>query len=121
MRSAAFRTICRILVASMLAFSFTSAQAGLIGVDQVVASSSSAQLDRAAVLNVLGRSEVASQLAALGLDPATAQSRLNAMSDSEVQSLKGQLDTLPAGASDAGVVVAIIVVALVVWYFWFRR
>ena len=120
MRSAAFRTICRILVASMLAFSFTSAQAGLIGVDQVVAPSS-AQVDRAAVLNVLSRSEVASQLTALGLDPATAQSRLNAMSDSEVQSLKGQLDTLPAGASDAGVVVAIIVIALVVWYFWFRR
>ena len=118
MRSAVVRMICRFLVVSLTFLSF-SASAGMIGVDQLAAAN--AQSDRAAVMTFVSRSEVASQLQARGVDPQLARERIAAMSDQEVQSLKGQIDALPAGASDAGVIVAVIVIALVVWYFWFRR
>jgi hypothetical protein len=120
MKSAVIRMICRFLIASLTVLSFGTANAGMIGVDQL--SASTAQTDRAAVMSLVARSEVASQLAAHGIDQQLAQSRIAAMSDQEVQSLKGQIDALPAGASsDWGWVAAVIVIAIVVWYFWFRR
>jgi hypothetical protein len=119
MKSAVMRMICRFLIASLTVLSFGTANAGMIGVDQLA---TSAQSDRAAVMTLVARSEVASQLAARGIDPQLAQSRIAAMSDPEVQALKGQIDALPAGAnSDWGWVAAVIVIAIVVWYFWFRR
>ncbi len=118
MKFAAFRFVCRILIASMLLLSFQSAQAGLIGTDQVI-SASSTQADRDAVLSTLGRAEVVSQLQSMGLDPQTAKNRVAAMSDQEVHSLAGKLDTLPAGAHTSGwAVAAVIVIAAVIWYVW---
>jgi hypothetical protein len=95
------------------------AQAGMIGTEQVVAAA--AQADRNAVLNFIGRAEVTSQLQSLGIDPATAKDRVAAMSDQEVQQLAGRIQTMPAGASDAGWILFIVVVAAVVWWVWFRR
>ena len=121
MRATVFKAICRFLIASLLLMSFTTAQAGMIGADQLGASSSGAQLDRLAVLGVLNRPEVASQLQAQGLDSQVARERVASMSDSEVQALKGQIDSLPAGATSNGVWIGVaVVVALVVWYFWMR-
>ena len=118
MKSAVIRLICKFLMLSLAVLSFGTANAGMIGVDQMA----SAGTDRAAVLNLVSRSEVASQLSARGIDPQVAASRIAAMSDQEVQSLKGQIDALPAGASsDWGWVAAVIIIAVVVWYFWFRR
>src|SRR5260370_307464 len=96
MRAAVFKMICRFLIASLTMMSFT-AGAGMIGVDQLTASTS-AQADRAAVLAVLDRPEVVSQLQSQGIDPAMARERVASMSDSEVQALNGQIDSLPAGA-----------------------
>jgi hypothetical protein len=119
MKSSVVRMICRFLIASLAVLSFGTANAGMIGVDQLA---STAQTDRAAVMTLVSRSEVASQLQARGIDPQLAQERIAAMTDQEVQSLKGQIDALPAGAgSDWGWVAAVIVIAVVVWYFWFRR
>jgi hypothetical protein len=95
------------------------AQAGMIGTEQVVAAA--AQADRNAVLNFIGRAEVTSQLQSLGIDPSTAKDRVAAMSDQEVQQLAGRIQTMPAGASDAGWILFIVVVAAVVWWVWFRR
>jgi|SRR5687767_9283729 len=118
MKSAVVRMICRFLIASLTVLSFGTASAGMIGVDQLASTS---QTDRAAVMTLVARSEVASQLQARGIDPQLAQQRIAAMSDQEVQSLKGQIDAVPAGASDGGVIAAVIIIAVVVWYFWFRR
>jgi hypothetical protein len=120
MKNAVIRLICRFLVVSLTVLSFGTATAGMIGVDQVAASNAGA--DRAAVMSLVSRSEVASQLATRGVDPQLAASRIAAMSDQEVQALKGQIDALPAGAnSDWGWIAAVIIIAVVVWYFWFRR
>ena len=117
MNSAVIRWICRFLIASLTVLSFGTANAGMIGVDQLAAGNS----DRAAVLNLVARDEVASQLSARGIDPQLARERIGAMTDQEVQSLKGQIDALPAGASgDWGWVAAVIVIAVVVWWLWFR-
>jgi len=117
MNSALTRTLCRLLIVMMAWTPFHIAQAGIISTDQAIVSS---QSDRAAVLNLIQRSDVASQLQALGVDLATAKDRVAALTDTEVSSLAGQLQSLPAGADGTGVVV-LILIGVLVWYFFFRR
>ncbi len=113
MNIAMTRMICRLLMGLMAWMPFHVAQAGMIGTEQSVGSTS--QADRAAVLSVISRSDVASQLQSLGLDQATAKDRVAAMTDQEVRSLAGDLNALPAGASAGGVLVVILIVVLVWW------
>lgn len=119
MKFAAIRMICRFLVLSMMLLPFQTIQAGMIGTDQM-ASVASAQADRAAVLNLMSRSDVASQLQTLGLDPKVAADRVAAMTDEEVHSLAGNLDSLPAGATRWWVWAAVIIIAVVIWFAWKR-
>jgi hypothetical protein len=119
MKSVWTRTICRLLVALMIWTPFHIAQAGMIGTDQVATASS--QTDRSTVLNYLSRGEVSSQLQALGIDPSTAQARVAAMSDLEVQGLAQRIQSMPAGASDAGAILLLLVVIGAVWWFFFRK
>lgn len=117
MKSMWARTICRLLVVLMVWTPYQVAHAGMIGTDQVVASAS--QLDRNAVLGFVSRSDVASQLQALGIDPSTAQERVAAMSDAEVQMLAGRIHAMPAGADGAGLLLLILIVAAI-WWAWKR-
>ena len=121
MKSVWARIFCRLLVALMIWTPYQFATAGMIGTDQVVTAST--QADRAAVLGFVGRGDVARQLQSLGIDPKTAQDRIGALSDQEVQSLAGKIQSLPAGADGADVAVGILiiaVIAVVVWYLWKR-
>jgi len=106
-----------LLVVLMVWTPYQVAQAAMIGTDQAVTSSSSA--DRGALLSFINRTDVASQLQALGLDPANAKDRVAAMTDNEVQSLAGRINSLPAGA-DSGAVVLLLVVIAVIWWVWKR-
>lgn len=110
---------CQALVVSLLTLSFTTAQAGLISPDQ--AAQQAAQTDRAVVMSVLDRSETATQLAQLGVDPQTARARVNAMTDQEVHSLAQDIQTAPAGAMSGWGWAAVILVAAAIWYFAYRR
>lgn len=110
-----FKTICRILVLAMLSASFQMATAGIIGTDKAAA----AQSDRATVLAALSRSDVQTQLQAQGLDPKQATERVAAMTDEEVRTLAGSINSAPAGAT-SGWAVAIII-ALIVWFVWYRK
>jgi len=113
------KTICRLLIALMIWMPYQIASAGMIGTDQVVTSTT--QADRTAVLNFLTRGDVANKLHSLGIDPSTAQDRVAAMSDQEVQSLAGRINSLPAGADVSwGAVLLIILIAAAVWWFWQR-
>ena len=112
-------TICRLLIAMMIWMPYQIATAGMIGTDQVVASTS--QMDRTTVLNFLSRSDVANKLQSLGIDPATAKDRVGAMTDQEVQSLAGRINSMPAGGTSTGAAILIIVIiAAAVWWFWQR-
>ena len=112
------KTICRLLVALMIWMPYQIATAGMIGSDQVAASSP--QADRTTVLNFLSRSDVAGQLQTLGLDSSTAKDRVAAMSDQEVQSLAGQINPMPAAGTSGGAILLVILIAAAVWWFWQR-
>ena len=113
------KTICRLLVALMIWMPYQIATAGMIGTDQVVTSSS--QADRTAVLNFLSRSDVANKLQSFGIDPSNATDRVAAMTDEEVQSLAGRINSLPVGADTSwGAVLLIILIVAAVWWFWQR-
>jgi len=110
--------ICRSLIVALMTLPFQTAQAGMIGADQVAASVAP---DRAAVLSVLSRADTAAQLRAQGIDPAMARERVAAMTDEEVQTLAANIDTAPAGGVSGWAVVAVVVIAGAVWYFAFRK
>ena len=109
--------ICRLLIVLMAWTPYQIAQAGMIGTDQVVSSTS--QADRGTVLNFVTRSDVTSQLQALGLDPASAKDRVAAMTDDEVRTIAGKIEAMPAGADGAGLLLLILIVALI-WWAWKR-
>ena len=116
MRSTMKKLTCRALVVSLLALSFQTANAGMIGADQAAA-----QTDRAMVLSVLSRAETASQLQAQGIDPTAARARVAAMTDQEVQVLAQDIQTAPAGAMSSGGWWAVVIVAALIWYFAYRK
>ena len=129
MKSAAFRMICRFLVALLSAMSFGPANAGMIGVERLATSTSvSEQGDRAALTSLVNRADVASELRAQGIDPQMAVERIAAMTDAEVHALRGQVETLPAGADfgvaagigPSGTTVALvaILIGILVWALW---
>lgn len=117
MKSAWAKTICRLLVVLMVWTPYQVAQAGMIGTDQVATTST--QADRSAVLGFVSRADVAGQLQAMGLDAATAKDRVAAMSDAEVSMLANRINSLPAGADTAGVLLLILVIAAI-WWVWKR-
>ena len=111
--------LCRLLIALMAWTPFQMAHAGMIGTEQLVSSTSSA--DRTTVLNVLSRTDVASQLQSLGINPAQARDRVQAMSDQEISALASRLDSLPAGASSSGGVILVIIIVAAVWWYMYKR
>ena len=111
--------LCRLLIALMAWTPFQMAHAGMIGTEQFVSSASSA--DRTTVLNVLSRTDVASQLQSLGINPAQARDRVQAMSDQEITALANRLESLPAGADSSGAVLLIIIIAAAVWWYMYKR
>lgn len=110
------RALCRLLIVLMAWTPFQLAYAGAISTDQAIGS---AQADRAAVLSLVQRSDVANQLQSLGVDPSTASDRVAAMTDEEVRALHDRLQSVPAGADGAGWAV-VLIAAVLIWYFFFR-
>ena len=113
------KTTCRTLVVSILALSFQSANAGLIGAEQAAGSTMSAE--RALVLGSLDRAEVVAQLQMAGVDPLAARERVKAMSEAEVQALAQDIQAAPAGAGHVWGILAIVLIAAVVWYYVIRK
>jgi hypothetical protein len=113
------KTTCRALVISLLALSFQSANAGLIGADQAAGSTTSAE--RALVLGSLDRSEVVAQLQSAGVDPLAARERVKAMTDQEIHAMAQDMQTAPAGGVTTWGWVAIVLVAALVWYYAIRK
>jgi hypothetical protein len=109
------KMISRLLVVSLFMLPFQTVQAGMVSTDQV-----SATAQRAMVQSMVSRADVASQLQSMGIDSATAQARIAAMTDSEVQSLANQMDSLPAGgkSSSGWWIAAVVVIAILIWYNW---
>lgn len=61
----------------------------------------------------LAREDVRRQLETLGVDPAEATARVDALTDQELQTLADRLDTLPAGGSLLGLFGVVFIVLLI--------
>jgi hypothetical protein len=119
MKNIFVRYICRMLIVCMAAFPF-STYAGMVGTDQVVAAAQS-QGPRDKLRNFVGRSEVSNQLQSLGISPTAAQARVSAMTDAEVASVVGKIDSLPAGGNTSGwAIVGVLLIIGLVWYYWIK-
>ena len=119
MKAFLLRFICRLLAVSLIALPYApQTQAGMIGVDEALAAQR--QAERGKLQGFLGRADVQRELAVLGVGPAAAAERANALTDDEVQQLAGRIDSLPAGAeiSTTALLVVLIVILLI---FMFRR
>jgi len=80
------RFICRFLAVSLVALPYAAqTQAALIGVDEALAAQR--QAERGKLTGFLARADVQKQLAVLGVAPAAAAERANALTDDEVQQL----------------------------------
>ena len=118
MKFSGIKMICRLLIASLLLLQFSMVQAGMVGADQVL-SAATVQADRNTMVSVLTRSEVAGQLQSMGVDPQLAQDRVAAMTDEEVHSLAGNVNSQPVGAMFAGGWIIIgLIIAVVLYFSW---
>ncbi len=118
MKNIFVRNICRMLIVCMGAFPFGT-YAGMVGTNEVVAAVQ-AQGARDTLRNFVGRTEVRNQLQNLGISPSAAQARVSAMTDAEVASVAGQIDSLPAGGSSGWAIVAALLVIGLIWYYWVK-
>ena len=118
MKNIFVRYICRMLIVCMGTFPF-STYAGMVGTDQVVAAvQASGARDK--LRDFVGRSEVSTQLQGLGISPATAQARVSAMTDAEVASIAGRIDSLPAGGTNGWAIAAGLIIIGLIWYYWVK-
>jgi hypothetical protein len=114
-----YRLVARVLIVS-IAWTPFSLQAAMIGTDQVVTGAVD-QATRDKVLNFVQRADVVKQLETLGLSPATAKERVNAMTQDELNRVAGQIDSLPAGADSTGWIIAAVVIGIIIWYMYYRK
>jgi hypothetical protein len=118
MKSTIKKTTCRALVISLLALSFQTANAGMIGADRAA---NTAPVDRGMVLSVLDRAETTAQLQAQGVDPAMARARVAAMTDQEVQAIAQDMQTAPAGAMGGWAWAGVVLIGVAIWYYAYRK
>jgi hypothetical protein len=90
----------------------TPLMAGMIDTHTLLATSS-AQVDRAELVQRLQSAEIREALTRMGVDPTDAQMRVDRLSDAEVVALSARLDELPAGGNVLGVLVGVFVVLVI--------
>jgi hypothetical protein len=104
------RCMARLLIVCTVALGTPlPASADIVTTDQVYASA-----ERERVRGFLDRVDVQAQMQQLGVDPAAARARVDALTDDEAAQLAGHIDQLPAGADSFwGVLLAIFVILLI--------
>lgn len=113
-----FRRRTRALAACLAAWLFLAsgplqtAQAGMVSTDEILAEET-ASADRERVVQFLTRDDVRRQLEAMGIDPAEAQARAGALSDTDIAQIATHLKDDPAGQSVGAVIGAAVLIFLV--------
>lgn len=88
------------------------AQASMIATETVVMEQR-AEANRAELLDKLQSDEIRAQLEAMGVSPAQAEERINALTPTELAELNEQLTEAPAGEGVLGVLATIFIVLIV--------
>lgn len=115
MKNTAMKYLSRTLMLSMLCLSIWTpvAQATLITSEQV-ANIQSAQQNRERVRAFFERKDVQAQLQERGINSVSAENRVDAMTDNEIASINGHIDSLPAGGeSIIGALLFIFILLLI--------
>ena len=104
------RCIARVLILCTLGAGMPlPASAAIVATDQIAAST-----ERDRVTSFLDRADVQARFQSYGVDPQAARARVDALTDSEIARLAGQIDQLPAGGVDAlGVLLVVFIVLLI--------
>ena len=109
------KLVSQLLVICMILLPY-SAQAGVIGTDQAIASTQDLA-NRDKVTAFMNRGDVVKQLEALGISAATAKERVNALTQEEINRIAGKIDTAPAGAMGSlWIGMAAVLIALILWW-----
>ena len=109
------KPVSHLVMFGLLALSmhFPAAQASLVGTEAVI-SASQGQQQRERLQQALNRDDVKAALMARGVDPAQVQTRVDSLTDQELQGLSNKIDQLPAGGDSLlGVLVFIFIVLLI--------
>ncbi|OGA39174.1 MAG: hypothetical protein A3G24_18820 [Betaproteobacteria bacterium RIFCSPLOWO2_12_FULL_62_13] len=85
-------------IAAVFALPLQSAQAELVSTEQVM-SDTKVQTDREKIRAFMNRADAERNLMALGIEPELAKQRVDALTDAEVVTIAGKIDTLPAGGA----------------------
>lgn len=104
------RQLTGLLLALTLALPQSPSYAGLIPTE------AGAPNERARVMALIERPEVAQQLEKMGIPQSEVKARVAAMSEAEVASLAGKIDSLPAGGalSNQDLIIIILIILLIV-------
>ena len=108
-RAFAVGIAAQLLIATQFA---TMAQAEMIGT-QAAINAEIADMNRARMLDGLQREDVQAELIRLGIDPAEAEARVAALTDTEIQKTLAQMEDGSAGADILGTLVFVFLVLLV--------
>ena len=93
------------LIAMLIAICFTAtSQAAMIATPG----------ERDALLRILDRAEVQTQLEAYGVSAEQAKARIAVLSDAEAAQLAAQIDSLPAGGDPAGALISALLLVFLV-------
>ncbi|MEF8823865.1 MAG: PA2779 family protein [Desulfohalobiaceae bacterium] len=92
------------------------AYASMIGTSEVLETESS-KLDKERILNALQREEVRQKLQSWGVEPDTAEARLQALTDRELARIAQRMENLPAGGDAFGGIVGAAVFVFLVLLF----
>ena len=116
-----YKLISQLLIVSMVLLPF-SAQAGMIGTDQAIASAQGLA-NRDKVRDFVNRDDVIKKFESLGLAATIAQERVDAMTQEELNRIAGKIDTLPAAGDLAGIqlvgtLTIAFIIGLIIWWVW---
>ena len=113
MKSSLMKRIIVLLV-SVSFFSTYSlpAWSGIVTTDQLLQQQLEV-LNKSSLVAMLDRDDVRQQLVERGVDPEYAKARIAALSDAQIEELKGSLDTLPAGSGVVGILIAVLLVLII--------
>ncbi len=67
---------------------------------------------RAQLLSLVAREDVARQLSELGVDPVNAQARVASLTDAEVSALQQNIERLPAGSGALGTIALVLLILI---------
>lgn len=92
-----------------------SAHAGMITTGEAVSIMTRAE-GHAKVSHFIERKDVQEQLEKFGVSPEEASKRLAGLSDAELRKLSGEIDKATIGGDVTGILVAVLLVILIIYY-----